>query len=124
MHDAKMRSGEVKLWGDGTPRREFLYVDDFARAVVFLMERCEVDEVGEFMNIGVGSDVTIKELAETVAEVVGFTGRIEWDLTKPNGTPRKLLDVSRLRALGWEPKTQLKAGLDRTYRWFLESMKE
>lgn len=120
MHDAKRQSGQVTLWGDGTPRREFLYVDDFARAVVFLMERCEVKEVGEFMNIGMGTDVTIKELAETVAEIVGYTGRIEWDLTKPNGTPRKLLDVSRIRALGWEPTTQLREGLERTYRSFLK----
>ena len=94
MHDAKMRSEQVILWGDGTPRREFLYVDDFARAAVFLMERCEASQVGEFINIGTGTDMTIKELAETVAEAVGYKGRIEWDLTKPNGTPRKLLDIT------------------------------
>ncbi len=121
MHDAKMRSEQVILWGDGTPRREFLYVDDFARAAVFLMERCEASQVGEFINIGTGTDMTIKELAETVAEAVGYKGRIEWDLTKPNGTPRKLLDITRIRALGWKPTTEFRAGLERTYQWFLEN---
>jgi GDP-L-fucose synthase len=122
MHDAKLQSGRVTLWGDGTPRREFLYVDDFARAAVFLMERCQADQVGEFMNVGIGTDMTIRELAEEVAEVVGYKDRIEWDHTKPNGTPRKLLDISRIRALGWEPATKLREGLERTYQWYSENL--
>ena len=105
------------MWGSGTPRREFLYVDDLADACVHLMES---GYEGPLVNIGVGEDVTIRELAETVMDVVGFRGRIVYDATKPDGTPRKLLDVSRLHSLGWRAKTTLRDGIQRAYvaaRW-------
>ncbi len=102
---------EVVVWGTGTPRREFLHVDDLADACLFLMER--YDEEG-IVNIGTGRDITIRELAQLVAEVVGYTGRLVFDPTKPDGTPRKLLDCSRLNALGWRPKISLREGIART----------
>ncbi len=117
-HEAKTRGEEsVTLWGTGTPRREFLHVDDLADACVFLLERYE--EAG-FLNIGVGEDVTIRELAELVRRIVGFGGTVLWDSTKPDGTPRKLLDVSKLKALGWSASTSLEAGIVNTYGWYLE----
>jgi GDP-L-fucose synthase len=117
-HEAKERGfGEVVVWGTGTPRREFLYVDDLADAAVFLMGRYEEEM---WINVGVGEDITIQELAEMVKEIVGFRGRIVYDPSKPDGTPRKLLDVSRLFALGWRPRVSLREGLERTYRWYLE----
>jgi GDP-L-fucose synthase len=117
-HEAKERGfGEVVVWGTGTPRREFLYVDDLADAAVFLMGRYEEEM---WINVGVGEDITIQELAEMVKEIVGFRGRIVYDPSKPDGTPRKLLDVSRLFALGWRPRVPLREGLERTYRWYLE----
>jgi GDP-L-fucose synthase len=117
-HEAKERGdGEVVVWGTGTPRREFLYVDDLADAGVFLM-KCYDEEM--WINVGVGEDITIQELAEMVKEIVGFRGRIVYDPSKPDGTPRKLLDVSRLFALGWRPRVSLREGLERTYRWYLE----
>ena len=117
-HDAKT-SGmpEVVLWGTGTPKREFLYVDDLADACLFAMQSYE-DE--PFLNVGTGQDLAICDLAELVAETVGFTGRITWDTSMPDGTPRKLLDVSCLSALGWQAKTSLPAGIRQTYRWYLE----
>ncbi len=105
----------VKLWGTGSPKREFLYVDDLAGAVVFLMEKYNYRDIGELINIGTGEDLTIKELAETVKEVVGFNGKIEWDNSKPDGTPRKLLDVSKISKLGWKATTSLKEGIKLTY---------
>jgi GDP-L-fucose synthase len=112
-HEAKLRGDkELVVWGTGTPRREFLHVDDLADACVFLMER---DYPGPWLNVGCGEDVTIRELAETVIDVVGFRGRIVFDTTKPDGTPRKLLDVSRLSAQGWKAKTPLREGIRRTY---------
>jgi GDP-L-fucose synthase len=112
-HEAKLRGDkELVVWGTGTPRREFLHVDDLADACVFLMEH---DYPGPWLNIGFGEDVTIRELAETVMDVVGFRGRIVFDTTKPDGTPRKLLDVSRLSAQGWKAKTSLREGIRRTY---------
>ncbi|MCU1693575.1 MAG: fclA [Frankiales bacterium] len=116
MHEAKER-GEtrVPLWGTGAPRREFLHVDDLAAAVVHLLEHYDDPQT---INVGVGEDVTIKELAELVAGVVGYAGELDWDASKPDGTPRKLLDVSRLRALGWEPSVPLQQGVERTYQWF------
>ncbi|MDK9713658.1 MAG: GDP-L-fucose synthase [Sulfuritalea sp.] len=118
-HEAKQRGDkELVVWGSGTPRREFLYVDDLADACVFLMERGVADS---FYNIGVGEDVTIRELAETVMSVVGFTGRIVFDSTKPDGTPRKLLDVSRLGELGWKANTPLHEGIALAYQDFLAS---
>ena len=112
-HEAKLRGdSELVVWGSGTPRREFLYVDDLADACVHLMELGSDEPL---LNIGTGTDVTIRELAETVMEVVGFRGRIEYDRTKPDGTPRKLLDVSRLAALGWRACTGLRAGIEKAY---------
>lgn len=117
-HDAKVAGRpEVVLWGTGFPRREFLHVDDLADACVFVMRHYE----GEmFLNAGTGTDVSIRELAELVKAAVGYEGAIVWDTTKPDGTPRKLLDVSRLHALGWRAKTGLPEGIAATYRWFLE----
>jgi GDP-L-fucose synthase len=112
---------EVVLWGSGTPRREFLHVDDLGRAVVHLLD---VYDDPETINVGVGDDVTIRELAETVAGVVGFGGAIVQDPSRPDGTPRKVLDVSRIRALGWEPRIALRDGIESTYRWFVEHRAE
>jgi GDP-L-fucose synthase len=104
------------VWGTGTPMREFLYVDDLAEACVFLMEKGVTDG---YYNIGTGTDVTIRELAETVMSVVGFTGSIVFDSSKPDGTPRKLLDVSRLREIGWQARTPLREGIALACRDFL-----
>jgi GDP-L-fucose synthase len=120
MHEAKERGdSQVVIWGTGTPRREFLYSDDMADACVFLMEKCDAEEVGEFVNIGTGTDQTIAELATLVADVVGFKGRLVFDTSKPDGTPQKLLDVSRLNALGWQAKTRMREGLGMAYTDFL-----
>lgn len=118
-HEATMSGArEVLLWGTGTPRREFLHVDDLASAAVFLMQNYEGEEI---VNVGCGEDVSIRDLAETVAGVVGYRGAIRWDASKPDGTPRKLLDVSRLNALGWRPRIALKEGICGTYEWFLRN---
>ncbi|TCN42807.1 GDP-L-fucose synthase [Kribbella orskensis] len=120
-HDALQSDApEVVLWGTGTPRREFLHVDDLADACLFLLENYDDPQT---INVGVGEDVTIRELAELVARVVGYTGAIGNDLSKPDGTPRKLLDVSRLRALGWKPATDLERGVASTYAWYLEQLR-
>ena len=120
MHEAKERSNkETVVWGTGTPRREFLYSDDMADACVHLMEKSDATDIGEFVNIGVGNDVTIRELAELVARTVGFNGRLVFDSTKPDGTPQKLLDVSRLNFLGWKPKTSLHDGIGKAYADYL-----
>jgi GDP-L-fucose synthase len=120
MHEAKMQNAkEVVVWGTGTPKREFLYSEDLADACVFLMEKYDAADIGEFVNIGSGNEVTIRELAELVAEIVGFRGRLAFDVSKPDGTPRKFLDVSRLIALGWKPMTSLKAGVEQTHKDFL-----
>jgi len=120
-HEAKIANrGEVTLWGTGTPRRELMYADDLARACIFLMKNY-TDE--SFINVGVGEDVTIAELAEIVGEVVGNKGAIIWDKSKPDGTPRKLMDVSRLTALGWKPQIDLPTGLKLTYEAFLKNAK-
>ena len=112
-HEAKARGdAELVVWGSGTPRREFLYVDDLADACVFLMEQSTAPEL---LNVGTGHDLTIRELAETVMEMVGFRGRIRHDTTMPDGTPQKLLDVSRLAALGWHATTSLREGIARAY---------
>lgn len=117
----------VEVWGTGTPRREFLHVDDMAAACVFVMTlepeayRRHTEPMLSHINIGAGEDVTIAELAATVGEVVGYTGELRFDVTKPDGTPRKLLDVSRLKALGWSATIGLKDGLKGTYEWFLEN---
>ncbi|NLN62720.1 MAG: NAD-dependent epimerase/dehydratase family protein, partial [Myxococcales bacterium] len=120
-HDAKMRDlPRVTLWGTGTPRREFLYVDDLADALVFLMQRFTPKPRDVFLNVGVGEDVSIRELAALVQSVVGYRGDILWDDDMPDGTPRKLLDVSRLAQLGWRATTSLRDGIDNTYRWYLQ----
>ena len=115
-HKAMMlRHGKVTLWGDGSPMREFLHVDDLAEACYTCMQDYENEE---HINVGTGEDVTIKELAETVAKVVDFRRTIEWDTSKPNGTPRKVLNVDKIKSLGWEPKINLKDGIKSTYDWY------
>lgn len=121
-HEAKETgSPSVEVWGTGTPRREFLHVDDLADAALFLLNNYNQAEI---VNVGVGNDVTIRELAETVKAVVGFDGDLVFDSTKPDGTPRKLMDVSRLASLGWRAKTSLKEGIASTYQWFLRHQAE
>jgi len=116
-HEAKVsKAKEVVMWGTGTPKREFLHVDDLASASVHLMQTYNEPEI---VNVGTGEDVTIRELADLVKDVVGFTGEIVQDLTKPDGTPRKLLDVGKLHGLGWKHRIELKAGVESTYGWFL-----
>ena len=119
-HEAKInKKKNVKLWGSGTPMREFLFVDDMAEAVIFTLE----NKLPEYLyNVGSGKDVTIKELAETIKLITGFKGNILWDSSKPDGTPRKLMDISKMKELGWEYKTDLKEGIKKTYCWFLENI--
>ena len=121
-HEAKINGNTpVKLWGSGTPMREFLFVDDMAEAVVFALEK----NLPEYLyNIGSGKDISIKQLAETIQNVVGHKGDIIWDNSKPDGTPRKLLDVSKMKALGWHYSTNLKEGVEKTYQWFQENIKD
>lgn len=127
-HEAKVRGDKcVEVWGSGRPRREFMHVDDLASACVYIMN-LDKDIYDNFtqpmlshVNVGTGKDCTIKELAETIAEVVGFDGEICFDTSKPDGTPQKLLDISRISALGWSAKISLEEGLKQTYRWFLEN---
>ncbi|KAK1291783.1 putative GDP-L-fucose synthase 1 [Acorus calamus] len=119
-HEAKARGAEsVVVWGSGSPLREFLHVDDLADAVVFLMENYSGLS---HVNVGSGKEVTIKELAEMVKEAVGFEGGIVWDPTKPDGTPRKLMDGSKLAGMGWAPRVELKEGLAETYKWYLDNV--
>lgn len=121
MHEAKQRGdAEVVVWGTGSPRREFLYSDDMADACVFLMEKCKAQDIGEFVNIGVGTDVTIRELAQLVADVVGFQGQLVFDHGKPDGATQKLLDVTRLSTLGWRARTAFKDGIKLAYDDFLQ----
>ena len=121
-HEAKIR-GEKTLvvWGTGEPRREFLHVDDLAAACLLLLEKYDSPEI---INVGCGEDITIRELARLVCDVVEFDGDLVWDKTKPEGTPRKLLDVTRIRALGWQPTIALRKGLAQTYQWFLANCPE
>ena len=111
----------VKLWGDGSPKREFLHVDDLAEACVKCME---VYDDEEHINVGTGEDVTIKELAETIVDVVGYKNHYEWDTSKPNGTPRKVLNVDKMKSLGWEPKIGLREGIESTYEWYKENVRD
>src|SRR5437763_4751476 len=115
-HEAKIRN-EKKLivWGTGQPRREFLHVDDLASACLLLLEKYDSPDI---LNVGFGEDISIRELAELICEVVGYDGELAWDTSKPDGTPRKLLDVSKLCALGWQPAISLRDGITRTYQWF------
>ena len=113
--DALAAGEEVTLWGDGSPLREFLHVDDLAEACYTCMQEYDSDE---HINVGTGVDVSIKELAETIADVVGYTGKINWDTSKPNGTPRKVMNVDKIKSLGWEPKISLREGIASAYDWF------
>jgi GDP-L-fucose synthase len=123
MHEAKSQGAkEVVVWGSGTPKREFLYSEDLADACVFLMERYNASDIGEFVNIGVGKEITIREAAELIADVVGFRGNLIFDTSKPDGTPRKLLDVTRLQALGWRAKTGFREGVNLAYADFLKNV--
>lgn len=117
-HEAKMNGGDVTLWGTGSPRREFLHVDDLASACLFLMLNYSD---GKIINVGVGEDISIKELAELIQNVVGHDGAINWDATKPDGTPRKLLDVSRINSIGWKATINLREGIEEAYEWFRRS---
>jgi GDP-L-fucose synthase len=121
-HEAKLRGApNVVCWGTGEPRREFLYVDDFAEACHLLLEQYDGDLP---INVGTGSDMNIAELARLTADVVGYCGEIEWDKSKPDGTPRKLLDVSRINGLGWKAQTTPEAGIRTTYQWFVEHYRD
>jgi len=115
-YDAKIKNEVVQLWGDGTAKREFLHVDDLAEAVDFLIDNYDSDEA---INIGTGKDISILELANLISEIVGYEGSIKWDTSKPNGTPQKLLDTSKINSLGWRPKISLTEGIATTYEWFL-----
>jgi GDP-L-fucose synthase len=118
LHEAKVSgAGEVTLWGTGTPRREFLHVDDLADACLFVLRHYDGQSI---LNVGVGEDLSIRELAEMVQAIVGYRGALQFDPSKPDGTPRKLLDVSKLAALGWRARIPLRRGIEETYRWFLE----
>ena len=118
-HEAKVNNTpSVVCWGHGLVKREFLHVDDLADACYTCMQKYEEDE---HINVGTGEDVTIKELAETVSDVVGYEGKIEWDTSKPSGTPRKVMNVDKMKALGWEPKHSLREGIESTYKWYLEN---
>ena len=118
-HEAKLSNqASVEVWGTGTPKREFLYSDDLADACVYLMNHYNEDEI---INIGVGEDVSIKELAETIQRVVGFEGELNFDTTKPDGTPRKLVDTTKINQLGWKAKVELEDGINKAYEWFLNN---
>jgi GDP-L-fucose synthase len=120
-HEAKENNDTVQLWGSGSPMREFLFVDDMAEAVVFALE----NTLPEYLyNVGSGLDLTIKELAETIQKVVGHTGKLAWDSSKPDGTPRKLMDISKMHTLGWKHKIDLEEGVKKTYDWFLKNQEE
>jgi GDP-L-fucose synthase len=121
-HEAKVRGDDcVTVWGTGTPRREFLHVDDLADAILYLLQTYDAEPL---LNIGWGEDVTILELSELVLSAVGYTGRLVFDSSKPDGSPRKLLDVTRLSSLGWQPRIPLKSGIEQTYEWFKEHSAE
>ncbi|MFM8459007.1 MAG: NAD-dependent epimerase/dehydratase family protein, partial [Chthoniobacterales bacterium] len=122
VHDAKKSGAKsITVWGTGAPRREFLHTADLADACLFLLENYDQPDL---VNIGCGKDVTIRELAETVCDVLGFDGTLEFDTSKPDGTPRKLLDISKIKSLGWSPKISLRDGIADAYRWFCENYKE
>jgi GDP-L-fucose synthase len=119
-HEAKTKGDrELVVWGSGEPRREFLHVDDLAAACVFLLEKYDSPEI---INVGCGQDISIRELAGLICEVVGFAGALAWDTTKPDGTPRKLLDVSKIHGLGWRHTIALRGGIEKTYEWFLKNI--
>ena len=114
----------VKVWGSGEPFREFLFVDDLADAVLFLMENYDYNDVGEIINIGAGADIKLKNLVNLIKDIVGFSGKVEFDNSKPDGTPKKLLDVSKLKKLGWNFKIDLEFGIEKTYKWYLQGLED
>jgi len=119
-HEAKTRKArELAVWGSGTPRREFLHVDDLASACLFLLEKYDSPEI---INVGCGEDISIRELAQLICDIVGFEGQLAWDTTKPDGTPRKLLDITKLQNFGWRPTISLRDGIAQTYDWFLKNV--
>jgi GDP-L-fucose synthase len=121
-HEAKVNNKpEVVVWGTGKPLREFMHVDDMADACVYLMENFNYSDVGEFVNIGIGKDILIRELAELIKQIVGFEGEIRYDASKPDGTPQKLLDVAKLNGLGWKAKIPLEEGIKDTFNWYIQS---
>lgn len=127
-HEAKTKNlDSVEVWGTGKPKREFLYVEDLADAIYFIMQKVNAKDLYDngisHINIGSGEDQTISELVSIIAEVIGYKGKINYDVTKPDGTPRKLMDISRLHSLGWKHKTELKEGIGKAYNWFLENVK-
>ena len=120
IHEAKFsEKNSLVIWGSGEPRREFLYVDDLSDACLFLLKNYNEEKP---INIGWGEDISVLELAELISSVIGYTGKINFDMSRPDGTPRKLLDVSRLKALGWQAMTQLRAGIETTYKWYLSNI--
>jgi GDP-L-fucose synthase len=126
-HEAKVNKKEfLEIWGTGTPLREFLFVDDLAEAILFLLEKIDADNLYSLgisqLNIGTGNDISILELAKLISEIVDYNGEIRFDSSKPDGTPRKLMDVSRINSLGWKYKTELREGIEKTYQWFLRSI--
>jgi GDP-L-fucose synthase len=126
-YEAKINNdSSVTIWGSGKPMREFLYVEDVADALLFLMENVDANDIYDSgisqINVGTGKDISINELAIMIAKIVGFKGKILHDDTKPDGTPRKLLDVSRMKSLGWEYKTELQDGIEKTYKWFTKNL--
>lgn len=118
-HEGKLSGNPVILWGDGSPLREFLYSEDLADGLLFLLENVDYPEIGEVINIGSGIEITIKELADTIQEIIGFKGDVIWDTSKPNGTPRKLMDSTRIYKLGWRPKIDLRKGIELSYQDFI-----
>jgi GDP-L-fucose synthase len=119
-HEARVNNKpEVSLWGTGSARREFLYADDLADACIFLLQQYDETEI---VNVGCGEDLTIRELAEKIQALVGYTGRIVWDSSKPDGTPRKLLDTQKINRMGWKPRISLEEGLKLTYAWWLSTL--
>lgn len=128
VHDAKISgSDSITIWGSGTPLREFLYVDDLADAILFLMEKIDAEDIYKegisMLNIGYGEDISILDVTKLICDIIGFKGEIVHDTSKPDGTPRKLLDISRMKNLGWEKKTSLRNGIEKTYKWFIENYK-
>ena len=124
-HEAKISNApQVTVWGTGIPKREFLHVDDMADACIYLMEKYNASDIGEFINIGSGEDLTINELAGLIKDIIGYDGEIVYDTSKPDGTPQKLLDVSKLTKFGWKARINLRDGISRTYKWYAENIVE
>lgn len=124
-YEAKLNQAKsVTVWGTGKPKREFLHVDDLADCALYLMQNKDQKEIGDFVNVGTGEDLSIQELAELIQKIIGFSGKIEWDFSKPDGTPRKLLNVKHLHSLGWKHQINLEKGLKKTIQWYQESLRK